>query len=94
MRAWLDTSSDLEAEAAKFRDQARRIEGGMNGIAGPRMIEREVKQRLGRHAGAGAAEPDARRRQSRRSRSERDGGAGTVIAGYSAGTEASRSRIE
>ena len=31
---------------------------------------------------------------SRRSLSERDGGTGVFISGYSAGTDASRSRIE
>ena len=44
-------------------DQRGNIEGGMNGVAGARMVEREVEQRLGRQAGAGAAKPDARRGQ-------------------------------
>ena len=73
----------------------RHIEGGMNGVAGARVIEREVEQRLGRQAGAGAAEPDARRRQVPQiAAANGDGGAGVFISRYSAGTEASRSRIE
>jgi len=35
----------------------------MNRVAGARMVEREVKQRLGRQARTGAAKPDAGRGQ-------------------------------
>jgi hypothetical protein len=73
----------------------RRIESAMNGIARPRMVEGKGKQCIGRHARTGAAEAYARRRQlpqslkrtgRRRRRFHADH--------YSAGTEASRSRIE
>ena len=67
---------------------------GMNGVAGAGMIEREFKQRSGRQARAGAAKPDPRRREIPQMLSERDGGAGVFIGPYSAGTDASRSRIE
>ena len=53
----------LQAEADQSGDETRVIEGGMNGIAGARVIERKVEQCLGRHACAGPAKPDARRRQ-------------------------------
>ena len=55
--------ADLQAEAGQSGNQMRRIESGVNGIARTRVVEREGKQRVGRHARAGAAEPDARRRQ-------------------------------
>ena len=84
----------LEPEIVQARDDRGRIERGMNGVAGAGMVERKGEQRLGRQAGAGAAEPDARRGKSRRSVSERDDGTGGFVMGYSAGTEASRSRIE
>ena len=66
----------------------------MDGVAGPRMRQREFEQRLGRQAGAGPASPTRAGVSARISLSERDGGAGSVISDYSAGTEASRSRIE
>jgi len=40
-----------------------RIEGAMDRVARPRMVAGEGEQRIGRHAGAGAAKPDAGRRQ-------------------------------
>ena len=104
-----DTAADLsglQAEIAKTLHQAGHIKGGMNGIAGARMIQGKGEQRLGRQAGAGPAKPDARRRQmaqipqrsSRRDRCHRH----VVIAmslitsadHYSAGTEASCSLSE
>ena len=71
------------------------IEGGMNRVAGARMVQREFEQRSGRQAGAGPAEPDARRRQvaqipQRTGRRRRR----FHCRAYSAGTDASRSRIE
>src|SRR6202035_5091549 len=53
----------LEAEIAEACDDGRCVEGGMNRVAGARVVEREVEQRLGRQAGAAAAEPDAGRRE-------------------------------
>jgi len=53
----------IEVKRAERGDQGFGIEGGVDGIAGPRMIEREVEQRLRRQAGAGAAKRDARRGQ-------------------------------
>ena len=74
------------------------IEGGVNGVAGARMVEGKVEQRLGRQAGAGPAQPDARRRQipqvAQRTGPAAAGLALHRVAIYSAGTEASRSRIE
>jgi hypothetical protein len=51
------------AETGKLRDQRLRLEAGMNGIARPRVIEREVEQRPRGQARTGAAERDARRGQ-------------------------------
>ena len=53
----------------------------MHRVAGARVVEREGEQRVGRQAGAGPAEPDARRRQFPQSSSERDGGAGVFMIG-------------
>ena len=39
------------------------VEGGMDGVAGARMVQREFQQRLGRQACPGEAEPDPRRGQ-------------------------------
>jgi len=84
----------LHAEAAETGDQAENIEDGMNGVAGTRMVQREFEQRFGRHACAGPASPTRAGVNSRRSVSERDDGTGVFISGYSAGTDASRNRIE
>jgi hypothetical protein len=86
----------LKTKRAEALQQARDIEGGMNGIAGARMVKGKGEQRIGRQAGAGAAKANARRGQlaqiaQRSAWSDRDR---RHEAGYSAGTEASRSRIE
>ena len=54
---------DRQAEAGQSGNQMRRIQSGVNGVARPRVVEREGKQRVGRQARAGTAEPDTRRRQ-------------------------------
>ncbi len=51
----------LEAETVQTGNDRGRIEGGMNGVAGTGVVEREAEQRAGGQARAGAAEPDARR---------------------------------
>src|SRR4051812_46974901 len=40
----------VQTEAGQLRHQARGIEGGMDGVARTRMVERESEQRLGRQA--------------------------------------------
>ena len=85
----------LQAQTIKSGREPRNIEGGMNGVAGARMIQRKFEQRLGRQAGARAAKPDARRRQVPADRATNGTAAPAVSSlDYSAGTEASRSRIE
>jgi hypothetical protein len=76
----------LKTEIAQARDDRGRIEGGMNGVAGAGMIERKGEQARPSPTRAGVS--------SRRSVSERDDDVGGFVIGYSAGTAASRSRIE
>src|ERR1700761_6665880 len=59
-------TGDLECcktEIAQTKRDGRSIEGGVNGIAGARMVEGKVEQCLGGQTGAGPSQPDARRRE-------------------------------
>ena len=81
-----------QAELAQASQQCLRVKTRMNRIAGARMVEREGEQCFGRQPRAGAAERDAGRRQVPEIADRT--GAGGFMSPYSAGTEASRSRIE
>jgi hypothetical protein len=53
----------LQAEATQSGNDPRMIEGGVNGVARPRVVEGKAEQRCGRQARARPAEPDPGRRQ-------------------------------
>ncbi len=94
-RAPGSTPRRRDAEAGQVGRNPADIKSGVNGIAGTGVIEREREQRTGRQAGAGAAETDPRRRQRRADRQAKGTLAPAVSSCcYSAGTDASRSRIE
>ena len=63
---------------ASCGDQRLGIESGMNGVAGARVIEREVEQRSCRQARASTAERDAGRRQRREDRAIDRGATGSA----------------
>ena len=75
-RAAATTSMAARPSAVKPGDQTRRIEGGMNGVAGARMIEREVEQRVVGRLAPARPSPTRAGVRCRRSRSDRGGAGG------------------
>ena len=65
-----------QAQRLQLGGERRGIEAGMDGVAGAGMGQGEIQQRLGRQAGAGAAERDAGRGQTAQlgQRARRGGG--------------------